>query len=242
MHICESLSLCPLKRRELFHYNQKMLDSVRRLILRIILWGFNLLYHQFAWMYDFAAWLVSAGRWDDWIRSTIDLIAEGPLLDIGCGQGVLLEQANLANITAFGLDESPQMLHRSQKRQPSGNASLIRGLGQAIPFATASFTTITATFPAPYLFEPTTLKEINRVLAPDGSLIILLTAMVTGNSLRERLIRLSGNFFGFGQPPESTLQRLFKPLQQAGFDGTIRVIETNNSRLYFLLGQSRQTK
>jgi hypothetical protein len=67
-------------------YNLMVKHFVQLMILRGMLWGFNLLYHQLAWIYDFAAWLVSAGRWNDWIRSAGELVTTGPVLDIGCGQ------------------------------------------------------------------------------------------------------------------------------------------------------------
>ena len=223
-------------------YNQKVIASTHRLISRIILWGFNLLYHRFAWMYNFAAWLVSAGRWDDWIRATSGMILEGPLLDVGCGQGVLLEQAIINGIVSVGLDESPQMLRRSQKRLPPGKGNLVRGFGQFLPFASGSFRTIAVTFPAPYLFEPSTLQELRRVMAPTGNLIILFTSVVTGSSLHERLIRLSGSLFGFGDLPAAAIQRVLQNLQRAGFNASISIKDVEQSRLYFILARLDREK
>jgi SAM-dependent methyltransferase len=216
-------------------YNQFVKHIIQRITFIVIKWGFNLLYHQFAWMYDFAAWLVSAGRWDDWIHSTGGMAVEGPLLDIGCGQGVLLEQAEHRGIQGVGLDESPQMLRRSRKRLYGGStASLVRGLGQSIPFVTGSFLTVTATFPAPYLFEFATLNEIRRVIKPEGSFIILITAVVTGSSLHDRMIRLVGVFFGISKLSGEMLQRLMNPLKEAGFTTDLITREEENSRLYII--------
>ena len=210
---------------------------IKTSLINVITWGFKLLYHQFAWMYNFAAWLVSAGRWNDWVRETGRFATKSPLLDIGCGQGVLLEQAARNTITAYGLDESPQMLRRSQKRLPPTAGYLIRGVGQAMPFAGGSFQTITATFPAPYLFELTTLNEIRRVLASDGRVIILLAAVVTGSSLHEYVLRSFGKFFGFAPLSETILQRFLHPLHQAGFDSVLNIKETNHSKLFFILAR-----
>jgi ubiquinone/menaquinone biosynthesis C-methylase UbiE len=192
-------------------------------------------------MYNFAAWLVSAGRWDNWIRVTSDFLLEGPILDVGCGQGVLLEYAESKKITAYGLDESPQMLRRSQKRFPPGSGNLVRGLGQCMPFVSGSFNSITATFPAPYLFEQTTLMEMNRLLAPRGRLIILITAVVTGRSLHDLLIRLFGGLFGFGALSEKTRQRLLNPLQQAGFTAEIGTKFIDDCLLYFIVAHVNRT-
>jgi ubiquinone/menaquinone biosynthesis C-methylase UbiE len=218
-----------------------VITTIKRIILRLILWGYSLLYHQFAWMYDFAAWLVSARRWDNWIRSTGDFVSEGPLLDLGCGKGVLLEHAGRNHIVAFGLDESPQMLRYSQKRLSPDSGTLVRGLGQSMPFASRSFRTLTATFPAPYLFEQSTLMEISRVLTPRGQLIILITAVVSGHSLHDLFIRLVGGLFGFGVPTEKIRQRLLEPLQLAGFKAEIRTKFIDNCLLFFILAQPNQT-
>ncbi|MEI8132599.1 MAG: class I SAM-dependent methyltransferase [Leptolinea sp.] len=214
-----------------------MTATIPRLIFRIITWGFNLLYHQFAWMYNFAAWLVSAGQWDNWVRAAGRLALDGPLLDIGCGQGALLKQAIINGIVAVGLDESPQMLHRSQKQLLPGSLNLICGQGQALPFAPGIFRSITATFPASYLFEQSTLLEIRRILAPHGRLIILLTAIGSGNSLHERSIRLAGGLFGFSHLPEAAFQRVLEPLRRAGFNADVSIKDVELSRLYFILAQ-----
>src|SRR5512133_1867075 len=133
---------------------------LKRWWVTVVLWGFDLLYHNFSWIYDFAAWLVSAGKWNDWIRAAGWLVQEGPLLDVGCGKGILLEQAQQWGITVFGLDESWRMLKYSRQLLPVDARVLIRGVGQAIPVETGTFQTITATFPARYIFKAATLNEI----------------------------------------------------------------------------------
>ncbi|NMB56280.1 MAG: class I SAM-dependent methyltransferase [Leptolinea sp.] len=206
--------------------------------IRLVLWGFDLLYHGFAWMYDFAAWVVSAGKWNDWIRSAGWLAdSSGSLLDIGCGKGILLQHAIQRGISAFGLDESPQMLRYSRRLIPDTSRQLIRGLGQAIPIKTGTFQTVTATFPAAYIFEPATLNEIRRVLKPGGQLIILLTSDVTGSSVHERLIRFFSGLFGFGRVADSFQDYLQKPLRECGFMGHMEWISAKNARLLVILAQ-----
>lgn len=207
----------------------------RKTWVRIVLWGFDLLYHSFAWVYDFAAWVASAGRWNDWIRSAGWLVTPGPTLDMGCGKGILLQQAQDRGLFAVGLDESPQMLRYSRALLQGGN--LVRGKGQYIPIKTATFQTVTATFPAPYIFEPETLNEIRRILIPGGRLIILLTANVTGDSWHERLIRFFAGITGSGQYSESFQEFLQVPLRECGFMGHLEWIAGNNARLLVILAQ-----
>ncbi len=207
----------------------------RKTWVKIVLWGFNLLYHSFAWVYDFAAWVASAGKWNDWIRAAGWLAAPGPLLDLGCGKGILLQHAQERGIFAIGLDESSQMLRYSQKLLPGGN--LIRGKGQSIPINTAVFQTVTATFPAPYIFEPDTLNEIRRILVPGGKLIILLTVEVTGTTLHDRLIRFLSGINGHVRFSESLHEAIQAPLRACGFMGHLEWIAGNNARLLVILAQ-----
>ncbi len=201
------------------------------------MWGYDLLYHSFAWIYDFAAWLVSAGRWNAWIRETERFIKPGPVLDLGCGKGILLQQLSHQNITSVGLDESPQMLRYSRQILKTKSVRLVRGVGQNLPFCRASFGTITATFPALYIFESATLQEIHRALQPDGSLIILLTAVVTGTSLHERLIRFLTRPFGFATIPQTQQDKIIKLLRANGLEAEIRWVEVKHSRLLFIFAQ-----
>jgi len=205
--------------------------------VRIILWGFDLLYHQFSWIYDFAAWLVSAGKWNDWIRTAGWLAPKGPLLDMGCGKGILLQHAAERGIHAVGLDESPQMLRHSSRLLREMDCLLIRAVGQSIPIQTGVFQTVTATFPAPYIFEPDTLNEIRRVLKPGGKMIILVTAHVTGSTLHERIIRFSYGLFGFGHAPDSLQAYLQEPLRKCGFQGHVEWIAGPNARLLVIIAQ-----
>jgi ubiquinone/menaquinone biosynthesis C-methylase UbiE len=207
----------------------------KRWWVTVALWGFDLLYHRFSWTYDFAAWLVSAGKWNDWIRAAGWLVQEGPLLDMGCGKGIILEQAQKRGIAAFGLDESRQMLKYSRQLLSSDKCLLIRGVGQAIPVKAGIFQTITATFPAPYIFEAATLNEMRRVLKPGGSVIILLTTEVTGSSLHEWLIRFFSGFFGFGHVSESFLGYYQRPLRECGFMGHMEWIPGPNARLLVII-------
>lgn len=230
-------------------YNEEMQDkrvsskvdfynsAMKKWWVRIILWGFDLLYHQFSWIYDFAAWLVSAGKWNDWIRTAGWLVPKGPLLDMGCGKGILLQHAVERDIPAIGLDKSPQMLRHSSRLLNERDRRLIRAVGQSIPIKSGVFQTVTATFPAPYIFEPATLNEIRRVLKPGGKMIILVTGEVTGSTLHERVIRFVYGLFGFIRAPDSLQSYLQEPLRKCGFLGHVEWIAGPNARLLVIVAQ-----
>ncbi|HRJ76215.1 MAG TPA: hypothetical protein PLX90_09465, partial [Anaerolineales bacterium] len=67
---------------------------------------FYLLYHPFAFAYDFVAAFVSFGQWKNWGRSILPFISGTHILELGHGPGHLQRFLLNANLTLFGLDES----------------------------------------------------------------------------------------------------------------------------------------
>ena len=66
------------------------LNLYSTVINRILKTFFYLLYHRFAWAYDFVATAVSVGMWNEWVLSIIPYL-EGPkVLELGHGPGHLL--------------------------------------------------------------------------------------------------------------------------------------------------------
>ena len=109
---------------------------------------FHLLYHPFAFTYDWVAAIVSVGRWKDWVLSVIPFIEGTRILELGHGPGHLQRVLLSRDLVAVGLDESAAMgrlaqrnLRRffSTKIQPLSNhashpgdaqSSLARGIAQ----------------------------------------------------------------------------------------------------------------
>lgn len=154
--------------------------------------AYRLLYHQFAGLYDRVADLVSLGRWQAWVRAVLPFLESGPLLELGFGPGHLQEELVRRGLTACGLEESRAMVHLAGSRlhRSGAEARLVRGRAETLPFRTASFRFVVATFPSDYIFDPACLEEVCRVLVPGGELLVLMTAWITGPSTPERLARL----------------------------------------------------
>ena len=160
-----------------------------RLILFLFRFVYYLFYHQFAWTYDFISALVSLGRWQDWVSSALPYL-DGRVLELGFGPGHLQVSLNENHFQAFGLDESPQMARLASRnlRRNRFIPRLSRGYAQNLPFATGTFDSVVATFPSDFIYDPRSLQEIWRVLAPGGILVILPMAWITGTLPLERLV------------------------------------------------------
>lgn len=142
---------------------------------RLYLWATHRLYNEFAWSYDLAAWIVSAGRWDRWRRMALDYAAQQPVLEVGFGTGHLLAAMAEQGWLAVGVDLSPAMQRQAAARLRHFGLSTprLRGRAQELPLADASFGSIISTFPAEYIVDPASLAEFSRVLKPGGRLIVV---------------------------------------------------------------------
>jgi ubiquinone/menaquinone biosynthesis C-methylase UbiE len=110
-------------------------------------------------------------------RSMIVPQAEGDVLELGCGGGINMEFYDPARIRSFaGLDPSPPLIEKSRAAaQAKGLAADIRlGIGEAMPFADASFDTVLVTFTLCSVEDQMqTLAEMLRVLRPGGKALFL---------------------------------------------------------------------
>lgn len=141
---------------------------------RLYLWATRRLYHELAWAYDAAAWLVSLGRWSIWRRQVLAHVRGPRVLELGPGTGHLLAEMAGRGWQVVGLEPSLQMqrvMGRTLARRGARVARL-RGRAEALPFADGAFDTIVSTFPAQYILSADTFREAARVLCPGGRLVI----------------------------------------------------------------------
>ena len=195
---------------------------------------FNLLYHPFAFTYDLVAWVVSFGKWNDWVLSIFPHIEGTRLLELGHGPGHLQRFLLDRGLSPVALDESTQM-GRIAKRRLGTRHKLSRGLAQSLPFASGSFDTVVSTFPSEYIFDPRTLTEIKRVLSSDGKLIVLPAAFPS-NGFLKWLYKVTG------ESPEALddalKERLRTPFVRAGFEVEMKLVEMTSSTLVLLLARN----
>lgn len=107
--------------------------------------------------------------------SLISLPHDTKILDIGCKRGSLasvLEDKNIENHHYTGLDIAATNIQRNQARWPK-SAFIQADITQQTPFETGSFDCIFALEVMEHVSSPgNMLQEINRILAPDGNLLL----------------------------------------------------------------------
>lgn len=99
------------------------------------------------------------------------------ILDIGCGAGQTLLACDLRhNVLACGIDIDREAVAYGQMYARENNESLhlACAVGEALPFADASFEVVISRVAVPYMHIPTALTEISRVLTSGGHLWLTL--------------------------------------------------------------------
>ena len=133
-------------------------------------------YNRLAHIYDW--------RWGRYTSNTLSFFkawAEIPIaavvLDIACGTGELerLLLNDDPNRAIVGVDISEQMLAQArQKLSGYANLSFQQAIASQLPFPDQSFDIVVSANALHYFPEPEmALKEIKRVLKPQGSVVIL---------------------------------------------------------------------
>ena len=204
-------------------------------ILRFL---FSLLYHQFAWSYDFVAALVSLGRWNSWVATALPHL-NGRVLELGYGPGHLQCLMFERGLQPFGMDESRQMARQARRRirKAGYSANLARGQAQHLSFPTSFFDSVVATFPSEYIFAPRAIREIRRVLVPGGRLVVLPMAWITGSKPLERLAAGLFRVTGETVALESILPGMESRLTAGGFRVRHETVEFPESKALIIVAE-----
>ena len=205
----------------------------------ILRFFFKLLYHQFAFAYDFVAATVSLGQWKNWVTSILPFIAETRILEIGHGPGHLQRGLLSQGSDSVAIDESAPM-GLLAKRNTNGKATLVRALAQVLPFTDASFDTVIATFPAEYITDPHTLAEVRRCLSDGGKFIVLPVALQKGRRPLERAMSILFRITRQSpvDPLEMVRENVKAPFVEAGFDVEVQELQVKSSLLLVIIASS----
>ncbi len=212
-------------------------ESALNALMRFV---FHLLYYPFAFAYDAVAWFVSAGEWADWRRCVIPYLPPGRVLEIAHGTGTLsLDMAERGH-PVIGIDLSPAMgkIARAKIRrrtESACNPGLVQADVGRLPFQTGSFAAATATFPADFIFQRSTFREIHRALGAGGKWIVVPTAFPEWFAKRwlpdEELLSSSAVW-------RSTIRNM----EECGFRVRMEIVRRPRSRVLLILAEKISTK
>jgi len=144
----------------------------------------------------------------------LDLRPDDDLLEIGCGSaGLLADQASHVGHVA-GLDASEIQVRMARKRLAdriaAGTAEIVLGDAMALPWADGRFSVVGSLNCLKFVPDPPkALREMHRVLRPDGRLVLTIDKQV------DKWGR-SGEVDGFGQWQWSP-DDVRRMMEEAGF-------------------------
>ena len=189
--------------------------------------------------YDLLITLITLGREGTLRERFLDLAHLQPgesVLDVGCGTGTLAIAAKRrvgASGAVQGIDASPEMIARAQKKAKRADADVAfeTALAESLPFPDARFDVVLSTVMLHHLRRAAreqSLGEIRRVLRPGGRVLVVDFGKNTGQR---------GLFAHFHKHGRVDLTNLTSLVSGAGLD----VLESGPvgiGTLLFVLGQA----
>lgn len=219
-----------------------MASGFAKLLTAFLRLFFRLLYHEFAWTYDGVAALVSVGSWKSWGQISLDYASGDRILEVGFGPGHLQATMQRQGWSSFGLDASPQMARLASRRllRQKTPGRLVVGQAQHLPYPNAFFSGAVSTFPSEYIYHQDSLVELRRVIQPEGTLVIIPLAWITGKKFVHRfwhwIFRIT-----YQAPPSSSpemLEGLVYPFRNAGFDVSVKIVQLQASDVLLILARN----
>jgi ubiquinone/menaquinone biosynthesis C-methylase UbiE len=204
--------------------------------------AFHLLYYPLAFTYDAVAWVVSAGEWAEWRRCVIPHLPPGRVLEMAHGTGTLALEMADRGFAVAAVDLSPAMgkIASGKKRargaasasMPSPDPALVRADVRQLPFPNGFFSSAVSTFPAEFIFQPRTLREVRRILEPGGLWIILPTAYPEW--IASRLLPVDRR-----DPSLDPLAGFARHLEAEGFSVSTEIVRRPHSRVMLILAEKK---
>ena len=130
--------------------------------------------------YDIGTKLLGSAALHRALIAQADVRSGQRVLDIGCGTGTLavMVKTERRDVDVVGLDPDALALERAtlKARRARVDAEFVRGFADAIPHAPGSFDRVLSSLMLHHLTDDekaATLRDVNRVLKPGGSLHLL---------------------------------------------------------------------
>ncbi|CAN5672275.1 hypothetical protein BH23CHL2_BH23CHL2_16900 [soil metagenome] len=152
---------------------------------------FNLLYGRIVFFHEIAGQILFGESWHGRRLALLDAIgAASRIVDVGAGDGRLIEAAGKRAIAIQAFDPSRSMRARAFRR----GVAVVNGSSFDVPLPSGSVDIILATYPGPWVTEPATWTEFERVLTADGIVYLCLGGSYErgpGAQLRSTMIKLA---------------------------------------------------
>jgi len=217
---------------------------------RLVRFGFRLLYNELAFTYDTVSKVVSLGAWRCWQRTTLHFLPApdaGTVLELAHGTGDLQIDLNNAQYQTIGFDLSPNMgrIAGRKLRKRGIDPYLVRGAGQALPFASGAFPAVVVTFPTNFIFDPRTLQEVHRLLQADGVLVVVLSGLFDGSgpvrAVLDWLYRITGQRSRDIDTEQVSLisDEVIHRVEEHGYNARIEQVNCPRSRAVLLVAQKK---
>lgn len=117
--------------------------------------------------------LSSFGRVPAWLHLPPFDMKGRTVLDVGCGNGKDLTHPVYAEALArWGIDPDERGIEAGRKTFEG--LTLVHGMAESLPFPDAHFDVVTSRVALPYMNIPVALREMARVMKPDGYLCVTL--------------------------------------------------------------------
>ncbi len=210
---------------------------------RLVKFGFRLLYNEFAFTYDWVSIVVSLGAWRCWQRTALKHLrvpTEATILEVAHGTGNLQLDLNGLGYRTMGYDLSAQMgrITGGKLRRAGLPVRLARGRAESLPYASESFAAVISTFPTNFIVAPETLREIYRVLQPDGQLLIVPNGVLCGEGLAEASLEWLYRITGQREGGPQDLSGFFADY---GFEVELRVERCPRSAATVIVGRKSRS-
>jgi ubiquinone/menaquinone biosynthesis C-methylase UbiE len=117
----------------------------------------------------------SAAAIIDRFKDAIASKASGVMLDLACGPAILLASLASTMRLSVGADVTPKMIQMARATCAASPATtqFIESLAECLPFATAAIDCVVTRLSIHHFLDPlVVLREVKRVLKPDGLLVI----------------------------------------------------------------------
>lgn len=212
---------------------------------------FHQLYTTFSFGYDTFSDIVSRGEWWNWTRAAIPFVRGTRILELALGSGSLHADLYKAGYVPVGIDLSAYMLdltrQKFQLRFPNYSVvpRLVRADAKLLPFPSEYFSSLVMTFPPGFVFDGAAMRELWRVLEPNGMVIWVddpyLYARDTWSRILNGALNLSN--VGANSGTEHVMQKLSAvdggSLMKL-FDWRVERVELARSRVHVFLATKRE--